>query len=72
MDPAALTWHDHPANPPISPNFPRLMLAAGQGYAVADGLRYVSAWNSAFLASEDLGEALQAFMEKRPPAYKGR
>ena len=31
----------------------------------ADGLRYVAAWNAAFLPSEDLGEAVQAFLERR-------
>jgi enoyl-CoA hydratase len=35
------------------------------------GLRYVAAWNSAFLPSADLGEALSAFMEKRKPTYRG-
>ena len=36
------------------------------------GLRYVAAWNSAFLPSADLGEALAAFMEKRKPVYQGK
>jgi enoyl-CoA hydratase len=39
---------------------------------VADGLRYVSAWNAAFLPSEDLTEALQSVFEKRPPNYQGK
>jgi enoyl-CoA hydratase len=38
----------------------------------ARGLRHVAAWNSAFLPSEDLGEALAAFMEKRKPTYRGQ
>lgn len=39
---------------------------------VAAGLDYVAVWQSAFLASEDLGEATAAFASKRPPVYKGR
>ena len=35
-------------------------------------LDFVATWNSAFLASEDLGEAIGAFFERRPPVYKGQ
>ncbi len=35
------------------------------------GLRYVAAWNSAFLPSADLGEAIAAFSDKRRPKYSG-
>ncbi len=38
---------------------------------VARGLRYVAAWNSAFLPSNDLGEAMNAFLERRTPTYGG-
>lgn len=60
------------ANPPLTVRGVKQVLAYGEGKSVAEGLEYVAAWNSAFLASEDLGEALSAFMEKRPPSYKGR
>jgi len=35
------------------------------------GLRFVAAWNSAFLPSADLGEAIAAFAEKRKPSFRG-
>ncbi len=38
----------------------------------ATGLDYVAVWNAAFLQSEDLQEAIAAFAERRPPAFKGR
>jgi enoyl-CoA hydratase len=40
--------------------------------AVLDAERYVAVWNAAFLASNDLVEAIQSFMEKRPPKFTGR
>jgi enoyl-CoA hydratase len=40
--------------------------------ANAENLRKVALWNAAFLPSEDLAEALAAFMERRPPVWKGR
>lgn len=40
--------------------------------AVLDGERYVAVWNAAFLASNDLVEAIQSFMEKRPPKFTGK
>lgn len=38
---------------------------------VARGLRYVAAWNSAFLPTRDLGEAISAFAERRRPTFHG-
>jgi enoyl-CoA hydratase len=59
-------------NPPLTVRGVKQVLAFGEGKTTAEGLAYVAAWNAAFLASEDLGEALAAFSEKRPPLYKGR
>jgi enoyl-CoA hydratase len=41
-------------------------------HTVEEGLDYVAMHNAAFLHSDDLGEALQAFLEKRPANFKGR
>jgi enoyl-CoA hydratase len=59
-------------NAPLAVRGVKDVLDFGRGKSVAEGLAYVAAYNAAFLASEDLGEALAAFMEKRPPRYQGR
>ena len=60
------------SNPPLTVRGTKEVMRFGQDRSVADGLEYVAAWNSAFLASEDLGEAVNAFMAKRAPVYKGK
>ena len=39
--------------------------------AVSESLRYVAAWNSAFLPSKDLTEGIAATFAKRPPQFTG-
>lgn len=47
------------------------MLDAERGRRVESGLRYVAAWNAAFVASCDLREAFDAFDERRSPRFTG-
>jgi enoyl-CoA hydratase len=41
-------------------------------HGVQAGLEYVAQKNAAILMSEDLMEAVQAFMERRPSDFKGK
>ena len=59
------------ANPPLVVQGTKDVLGHEREQRVADGLRYVAAWNAAFLPSKDLGEAVAAFMERRPPRFTG-
>lgn len=59
------------ANPPLAVQGTKEVLGVNTERRVAEGLRHVAAWNAAFLPSKDLGEALQAFVQRRPPEFTG-
>ncbi len=60
------------SNSPIAVQGTKAVLAANEGRTVAEGLDYVATWNAGMLASDDLTEAVAAFMEKRTPKFTGR
>ena len=59
-------------NSPLAVTGTKRVLEYCADKSVEDGLMYVATWNAAFVASEDLQEAVTAFFEKRPPSFRGR
>ncbi len=60
------------ANSPLAVRGAKAVLRAGERSGADASLDYVALWNAAFLHSDDLGEAIRAFTERRPPRYQGR
>jgi len=56
-------------NPAVVVQGAKQVMAFADSSRIAEGERFVAVWNAAFLASQDLGEAMQAFMERRPPKF---
>ncbi|MGA2519435.1 MAG: crotonase/enoyl-CoA hydratase family protein [Acidimicrobiales bacterium] len=59
-------------NSPLAVQGTKAVLTACEDRSVAEGLDYVATWNAGFLGSDDLAEAMTAFMEKRAPQFRGR
>jgi enoyl-CoA hydratase len=59
------------ANPPLAVHGVKDVLDQQRISAVSESLRYVAAWNAAFLPSKDLTEGISATFAKRPPQFTG-
>jgi enoyl-CoA hydratase/carnithine racemase len=68
---ARATASEIAANPPLVVQGIKDVLDEQSIARVTSSLRYVAAWNSAFLPSKDLSEGIAAMFAKRPPEFTG-
>ncbi len=59
------------ANSPLAVQGTKAVLAATDGQTVDEGLEFVAAFNTMYINSNDLIEAMNAFIEKRPANFTG-
>ena len=59
------------ANSPLAVKGTKAVLRAAEERAIADGLDFVARWNTMYLKSNDLAEAMSAFAERRAPVFRG-
>lgn len=59
------------ANSPLVTQGIKRILQANHGRTIDQALDYMAQWNSSFLISNDLMEAINAFAEKRDPDFTG-
>ena len=59
------------ANSPMAVQGVKVVLNYSEEHPTAEGLEYVAQWNTSFVQSHDVAEAVSAFLEKRPPTFRG-
>lgn len=71
MESVAAMAREIAANSPLVVQGAKRVLTAQADMSTEAALDHMALWNAAFLWSNDLNEAMMAFMEKRPPEYTG-
>lgn len=71
LDGARELAHLIAANSPLVTQGIKRIIQANDGRTIDQALDYMAQWNSSFLISNDLMEAINSFAEKRDPKYTG-
>lgn len=71
LEDAAALAEEIAANSPLAVQGSKAVLRNAGGRTIDEQLDYMALWNAAFLTSNDLSEAMAAFLAKRPPDFTG-
>ena len=63
------TTGQRPFGSPVTVRGVKKSLLYSRDHTVAEGLEFVAGWNAAMLISEDLREAVSAYLQKRKPTF---